>query len=264
MLSVSQMWAQNFEGTIKWSMKMEITDPELKAKMERSQNDPATQAKMKEMQAKMNDPKMKAMMDANPQMKAMMEKMMQGGSGGNMISNMMPKGMIVRVKDGNSLVTTEGGIMSGDFLHTADKSVMLNREDKTYSVMPSREDKMSEQAQKPTVTKTSETAKILGYTCTKYVVTMTDRGHTITSNIWTTTDIKGIDMKAMAKHQMNRGQSMFYDNMEGVPLRIVSGTAQGQMTMEATDIKRESLDASLFTIPSDYKETQGMFGGGHN
>ncbi len=47
-------WAQILlKGLIKWSMKMDITDPALKAKMEEGQkkmNDPAQQAKMKKMQ----------------------------------------------------------------------------------------------------------------------------------------------------------------------------------------------------------------------
>src|SRR5882672_11219105 len=109
-------------------MKMEITDPKLKTQMAEAQqkmNDPATQAKMKEFQEKLKDPKFKAMMESTPQMKAMMEKMTQGN--GDMMSNMMPKGMIIKMKDGNSLTTMDGGIMAGDFLHTADKSVKLNR-----------------------------------------------------------------------------------------------------------------------------------------
>ncbi len=67
-LAISSVWAQTFEGTIKWSMKMEITDPVLKAKMEEGQENerPGAAKKMKEMQEQMNDPKMKAMMDANP------------------------------------------------------------------------------------------------------------------------------------------------------------------------------------------------------
>ncbi|MGC4021693.1 MAG: DUF4412 domain-containing protein [Cyclobacteriaceae bacterium] len=113
---------------------------------------------------------------------------------------------------------------------------------------------------KPTVTKTNETAKIIGYNCTKYVVTVSERGQTMTSNIWATTDIKDIDVSAMKKQRMGRGQSMFYDGIDGMPLKIESTTPQGNMVMEVTDIKRESLDASLFTIPSDFKETQGMFG----
>src|SRR5262249_47645484 len=88
MFATAKVWAQNFEGTIKWSMKMEVTDPELKAKMadgQQKMNDPANQAKMKELQEKMKDPQFKAMMENNPQMKAMMEKMNQGAASGDVM-----------------------------------------------------------------------------------------------------------------------------------------------------------------------------------
>src|SRR6185436_2931609 len=113
------------------------------------------------------------------------------------------------IKDGNSLVTVDGGMMAGDILHLKDKveSIRLDRQNKTYSVMNAGNNPgnpMGEVA-KPTVTKTSETAKILGYNCTKYVVVITERGQTITQNLWATTEIKGIDMKAFAKQRMGRG-----------------------------------------------------------
>jgi len=265
-LAVSSAWAQSFEGTIKWSMKMEITDPALKAKMaegQKNMNDPAQQAKMKQMQDQMNDPKMKAMMEANPAMKAQMENVMKMQQGGGDPSSMMPKGFTVKVKGANSLTTVVGGMMAGDILNTPDKSVHFDRANKTYSVMPSSEGKGMEKAQKPTVTKTSETTKILGYNCTKYIVTTADRGQPITSNFWSTTEIKDIDLKAMAKQRTGRGQAFMPEGMEGMPLRIESFTKEGNMVMEVTEIKRESLSASDFTIPSDYKETQGMFGGPH-
>ncbi len=267
-LAVSQVWAQGFEGTIKWSMKMEITDPAMKAKMEEGQqkmNDPANQAKMKELQDKMNDPKFKAMMESNPAMKAQMENMMkaQQGGGGDMMSNMMPKGFTVKMKDGNVLTIMEGGMMAGEMLRQKDKdqTVRLDRDKKTYMVMPSGGGGQgAASGPQPTVTKTSETMKILNYNCTKYVITMSERGQTITSNMWTTTDIKDIDVKAMAKQRVGRGQSLFYEGMEGVPLRIESSTPQGSTVMEVTEIKKESLNASDFTIPSDFTETKGMFG----
>jgi hypothetical protein len=199
-------------------------------------------------------------MDANPAMKAQMENMMKMQQGGGDPSSFMPKGMILKLKDGNSLVTMEGGMMTGDILHTKDKSVHLDRQNKTYSVMPTGE--MSSQPRpQPTITKTSETTKILGYNCIKYVSTMTEGDHVVTSNLWTTTEIKDIDLKALAKQRMGRGQSMFSENVEGVPLRIESITKEGNMIIEVTEIKRESLNAADFTIPADYKETQGMFGG---
>lgn len=268
LLIVVQAKSQTFEGTIKWSMKMEVTDPQMKAKMENAQKkmaDPAQQAKMKEMQEKMNDPKMKAMMDANPQMKAQMEAVMKMSQGGDIMANMIPKGMVVKMKGTSSLVSMDGGMVPGDFLNTAEKSVMINRSSKTYSVMPTATAE-SEKPGRPkvphTVTKTSETMKVMGYTCTKYVVTATsEQGHNTTTNLWTTNEIKDIDFKSLAKQRHNQGQSMYYEGVEGIPLRIEASTPQGQMIMEVTEIKRESLNASEFVIPADFKETQGMFGG---
>jgi hypothetical protein len=258
------LWAQNFEGIVKWSMKMEVTDPALKAKMAEGQqklNDPATQAKMKEAEAAMNDPKLKAMMDANPQMKAAMEqrmKMAQGASGGD-ISSIMPKGMTVKIKDGNSLVTMDGGMMKGEILHTKDKSVHLDRENKTYWVMSAPSDREGKQGTKPTITKTSETAKIAGYNCTKYIVTTQGYGQTMTSNIWTTTEISGIDTKALAKSNSGKGPSMFYEGLDGMPMKVESQTPQGNTVIEVTEVTKQPLNASDFTIPSDYTEKKGMF-----
>ena len=151
-------------------------------------------------------------------------------------------------------------MMAGDILHTKDKSVHLDRENKTYSVMPTGEMPGQTRPQ-PTITKTSETMKILGYNCTKYVSTVKEGDHVVTSNLWTTTEIKDIDLKALAKQRTVRGQSMFSEHVEGMPLRIESITKEGNMIMEVLEIKRESLNAADFTIPANYKETAGMFGG---
>ena len=119
LIIVMQAQSQTFEGTVKFSMKAEITDPKMKAQMEQAQkqmNDPANQAKMKEMQDKMNDPQMKAMMDANPQMKTAMENAMkmQGGGGANPMAGMMPSGFLFKIKGGNTLTIIEGGMMPMD------------------------------------------------------------------------------------------------------------------------------------------------------
>jgi hypothetical protein len=245
---------------MKWSMKFEASDPAMKAKMEEGNKKASDPAKQKEMQDAMNDPKMKAMMEANPAMKARMEQVMQGQQSGDMAGSMMPKGFTVKIKDGKSLVTMEGG-MSGEMLNTGDKVYRLDRANKTYSVMPSGEGKEMENKQKPTVTKTSETMKIAGHNCTKYIITIVEHGQTITSNQWATTEIKDFDTKMLLKQKTGRGQSMFYEGVEGIPLRTETTMKEGTSIMEVTDIKRESLNAADFTIPSDYKETQGMWGG---
>lgn len=261
LLFAAKAYAQNFEGTIKWTMKMDFTDPNQKAKMEDAQkkmNDPANQAKMKEMQEKMNDPQFKAMMDNNPQMKAQMEmamKMMQSGD----ISSMIPKGMTIEIKNKNSLTKMEGGAFTNEILHLTDKdqTYSIDRKNKTYSLFNAPASDKKDQTE-PTVkvTKTSETMKILGYNCTKYVVEYTERGQTMTQNIWTTTDIKDIDYKAMAKQSASAGrnQHMYFDKVDGVPMRVEIKTPEANVVMEVADIKRESLPASDFALPADYKK----------
>jgi len=256
-------FSQSFEGTIKWSMKMDITDPATKARMEEAQkkmSDPANQAKMKEMQAKMNDPQMKAMLDANPQMKAQMEAAMKMMAGGD-INAMIPKGMMVKLKNDNSLVTMDGGMMDKTqilYLKDKDQSIHIDNTNKTYALMNSKSPANTTESQAK-VTKTSETKKILNYTCTKYIVESTSpKGKTVEQLFWTTKEIS-IDMKNLSRHQAGKGNQFFYDNIEGVPLQIEMSTPEGKMTMEATEIKKESLSASLFQIPAGYKEVKGGF-----
>ncbi len=93
--------AQSFEGTVKWKITSEITDPDVKAQMEKMK-DPANQAKMKEMQAKMNDPQFKAMMESNPQMKTQLEAMTKAMANGGGVEAMMPSGLIIKVKGKNT------------------------------------------------------------------------------------------------------------------------------------------------------------------
>lgn len=258
---------QNFEGTVKWTMKMDITDPKMKAEMEKI-NDPANQAKMKQLQDKMNDPAFKAQMDANPQMKAQMEAMMKsmtaGAGGGGNPGSMIGSGFLLKIKDGNTVTIMQGGMMDGmELLHQKDKNqtIRIDRKAKTWSVMGGPPAGASQAAEpKFKITKTSETQKILGYNTTKYVAEGTEGGRPVSMIIWSTTEIKDIDFKALTKQRMNGGRSMMPEGVEGVPLRIESSMKEGNMVMEVSEFKRESLAASDFVVPADFKETKG-FGG---
>ncbi|HEU5290895.1 MAG TPA: DUF4412 domain-containing protein [Cyclobacteriaceae bacterium] len=252
--------AQNFEGTIKWSMKSEITDPKMKAQMEEAQqkmNDPASQAQMKEMKEKMNSPEMKAMMEQNPQMKQQMEeamKMMQGGD----MSSMMPTGFVVKIKNSNTLSVMEGGMMAGTetlYLKEKNQTYLINQSNKTYTVF-SNTGGGSNPHGEVKVNKTSETQKILNYTCTKTIVTVTDKGKSIEQIFWTTQDIKDFDLKSLAKQRMDSGQSMFYENIEGVPLKMEMTTPEAKMIMQVTEIKKETLPSSMFAVPAGFTETK--------
>jgi len=252
-------FSQNFEGTIKWAIKVEVTDPKQKAQLEQAQkqmNDPATQAQMKQMMEKMNDPQFKAMMDSNPQLKAQIEKMVQNGFPTD-VSSMFPKELIVKVKNKNALTKIEGGILASEILYVGDKdkTYNLNREKKTYSVLtpPDKNDSKTDADVK--ITKTSETIKILNYTCTKYIAEVTSGTTKITQYLWATKEIKDFDMKALAKqHIAKNGQRMFYEEIDGVPLKMEMSLQGNIMTMEVKEIKRESLPAADFTVPADFKE----------
>jgi 3-phenylpropionate/cinnamic acid dioxygenase small subunit len=254
--------AQTFEGTLHWSIKSDITDPKMKAQMEKAQkqmSDPANQAKMKQMQEQMNSPQMKAMLESNPQMKAQMEsalKMMQGGD----MSSMIPKSLTVKIKGNNSISKMDGGIMAAEVLYLGDKqqSYLLDREGKTYIVTSADENERT--TSKPVVTKTNETTKILNHLCTKYIVEVkSDKGATVHQIFWTTNEIKGLDLKSLSKQGLGKGSnSLYYEGVEGTPLKMELTTPQMVMVMEATEIKKETLPASEFSIPAGFTEAKGF------
>lgn len=259
LLSV-KAFAQNFEGSIKWSLKMEITDPQRKAQMEAAQkkmNDPASQARMREMQAKMNDPQFKSMMEGNPQLKAQIEKMIADMQQGGDLSSMMPKELIAKIKDQNSLVKMEGGVFSSEILYLKnnDQTYSIDRKNKTYSVLsaPAKSEKVSNLKYK--VTKTSEKTKILNHLCTKYIVDATEGDvKKMTQYIWATTEVN-FDLKALAKQRVgNSEHRLFYEEIDGLPLKTEMKLSQADITMEAKEIKQEPLDANQFIIPADFKE----------
>jgi hypothetical protein len=261
LLLSSAVLAQDFEGTLKWSMKTEITDPKLKAQLEEAEKkmaDPATQAQMKQAMEKMNDPQFKKMMDSNPQLKAQMEAMMKNMQSGNM-NSMMPAGMTLKTKGGNVLSVIEGGIMGGMetlFLKDKNESYLINRGAKTYSVLPKHESPASGPDPSVTVKKTTEKQKILNYTCTKTLVTVSEGTHTVNQVFWTTTELKGIDYKSLSSQSMGKGkEALYYKDLEGVPLKMEMTMPQGTMTMEVTEIKKQSLPASDFQIPAGFTQT---------
>ncbi|HTF21257.1 MAG TPA: DUF4412 domain-containing protein [Chryseolinea sp.] len=262
---VTLLSAQDFEGIMTWKITSEITDPKVKAQMEEAQkkaNDPAAQAQMKELQAKMEDPQFKQMLESNPQMKAQIEAALKMAQGGD-INSLMPKGYTAKFKNKNMLTTMDGGMMANmEFLYLSseDKAYVINRSSKTYSPVANNatQDKKDLDVK---ITKTSETTRILNYTCTKYIADVkSEKGTSMQQIFWATKDIPGIDFKSMAKHRMgNSGQSMWYAEIDGVPLKVEMKMPQGNMVMEATEIKKQSLSAADFAIPAGFAETKQGF-----
>jgi hypothetical protein len=260
LVSTTCLRAQTFEGIIIWKIAAEITDPALKAQMDEAQQklkDPATQAQMKQMEEKLNDPQFKAMLDANPQLKAQVEAMKSAQTGG--LAGVMPSSYSIKLKNQNVLTTMEGGMMGNmEFLFLNDKnqSYTLDRKAKTFTVIPApKDDDKTKMDVK--VTKTAETARVMNYNCTKYIAESTLNGHKMEQIFWTTTEIKDIDFKSLKNQRMaGSSQSIFYDKIDGVPLKMEMKMPQGKMVMEVSEIRKQSLSASDFVIPADFKETK--------
>lgn len=249
--------AQNWEGIITWKITTEM-DAATKAKMDEAQqklNDPATREQLLEMKKKMDDPQFKQMLEANPQMKAQIDQMLNALEGGN-VNSLMPSGFVVKVKDQNSLAKMEGGMLGNMevlYLRNQNKTYQIDRDGKTYTELKSTatEDVKVENVK---ITKTNETKTILNYPCTKYIAESTIEGQRFQQIFWTTTAIKGLDMKSLASQKLGQGtQKMFYEKIDGVPLRMEIKQAQLAMTMEATELKKTSLPASDFELPTGFK-----------
>jgi hypothetical protein len=265
LLFVSTVALAQFEGTILWGVKMEITDPKLKAQMDMAQkqlNNPENVAKLKELEEKLNDPQFKAIMEQNPEIKAMIEgqlEAMKTGGGGNMLENMLPKSVELHFKNGDSYSKVVGGAFPSEVLHlkATQTTYVIDSKNKTYSVS-------SDTAEKPAdfkVTKTEEFATIMKYKCRKYLTEGVEQGQKIVYSIWATTEIKDLNPKDFSKIKIGRASSSgFMHQIDGVPLKIEGSLQQGKMVMEVSSIKKESLSATLFQVPAGYVEKKSTMG----
>lgn len=251
--------AGTFEGTLKWKITQEITDPEVKARKEKLK-DPATRARMQEqlkskIEMKMlRDPEFRALVESNPQVRAQIDAVYNGGD----IDVLMPTGATLKVKGNNTLTVMEGGLAAGTemlYLSDQDQSYNINRVSKTYS-RPAAQPKTKNEDIK--VTRTSETRNILGYTCTKYVVEMIAPEKQLQHIFWTTTDIKGFYLSTVL-HGLGQDPDVFSEKIAGVPLRTEVKDAQGGVVMEVTELNQETLAATDFAVPAGFKEVKPTF-----
>jgi hypothetical protein len=257
--------AQDFEGTVVWKMRADISDPAMRQQMQAAQaqlSSPEIQAKLKEAQTAMNTPEMQAMMAQNPQMRAMIEKSMAaaapkpGASSDDATGGLFPKSITMKAKGARTFVKIEGGMMPSEILTLGDKGVSykIDRSAKTYQVL-AKPDDASPSAGAFKVTRTSESTKVLGYTCTRYLVEPVGEGDGTTYSVWTTKEIKGLDPKKMSSLQVGRDSGPnFMSQLDGAPLKMEISTHQAKILMEATAIKTEPLPDSTFALPKGFTE----------
>lgn len=254
--------SQSFEGYIKW--KFSLTGMPASKKPEVSQPDNAeVQAGIAQMKAQLDDPNIKN----NPQLKSQIEQtinMMESQSSGaavgdNMMSRMMPKAMTVKMKGGNSSVAMEGGIMASRNLMIKGSEFVtsINDNNKTFTKLSTASKGKEAEF---TVEKTAQTMKVIGFNCTKYIVKGADKrsGTKTTTFLWASTEIPGIDYAQLYKNASD-GQSFFYKNVQGVPLKIETKMGEIAINIEAVEMKKTTIPDSEFTVPSGYKEKKSAY-----
>lgn len=250
---------QNFEGTLEWTFKSEITDPQMRQDLADAGSD--MQDAMREMQEAMNDPEMQAMMAQNPMMRQMLQQQMGAMSGmmagGNPMANMMPKGMTARVKGAKSLMVRDNGQASlaspSEILVVdAETAYAIDRANRRYQKLPAASPDAEEDAY--TITRTDETGRTLNYRTRKYLVEPTgaDADSGARFEVWTTTEIDGLNPRQLAR--MNPGRNAdFIGQLDGIPVRMDIISPEMRMTMELTSLKEESIPDSVFQLPEGFR-----------
>ncbi|MEO7412143.1 MAG: DUF4412 domain-containing protein [Opitutaceae bacterium] len=179
-----------------------------------------------------------------------------------------PIPMTQSVKDGfarTDMAMGKGATTSMIMDQAKQQIVILLPDQKMYMVqpMPKPDEAANGKAEDFTFEKTSETEKILGYNCTKYLVKNKDGS----SEIWATEQLgtylglgaaggggamgnaRGKSAASYAWEKALIGKNFF-------PLRTVVFGKDGKesVRMEAVSVEKQSLPASLFVPPADYQK----------
>ena len=240
--------AEDFSGTMQWSARIEFVDPQVASQMEM-------------VQAALKNPELLSLLLQNPQLREMLEGKLGPLSSSGSATSLLPTGFILSIKGQRALVKTEGGLVSREVLSLADQhaAYTINRTARTYQKLPDPAAAGSASVVKLKVTRTTETAQILGYPCNRFIVEANDAGAKSRFSVWTTTAIKGLD--AAAVKRLNWGQAGGIDFMaqiEGVPLKVDAVTPDAKVALAATRITPGTVDGSLFVLPVGFKQLSGF------
>jgi hypothetical protein len=171
-----------------------------------------------------------------------------------------PISYVWAVRDGNYRMAAVGSNESSDLLWLADKQqyYSLNANAKTYHMPPVGHWATAKASDRPVVTNTGEQRIILGYHCTKYILTPKENLPNMRTVYWMTTEIKGLDMKTMPTPGAggNISQSPFHQDISGIPMLIEVTTPMFNMSIEAASVTRQKVSADAFVIPADFKESK--------
>lgn len=241
--------AQQFEGTITWSFK---SDFELSEEQKQQMA-----AARKQLELQLNNPEFKKQMEANPQLKKMVEQQAKvlEGMGDKGMAGLFPEKMIVKLKGQNAHTIIDES-KETLYLGSSGKQYELNPKEKTYRELNYTVEENQQLKNSFEVQKTSETSTIAGYKCTKFYLISKDQqmtpGKEMKQVLWVTTELN-LDARFLKQASKGGNANWFYDQVEGIPMRIEVSIPQGNITMEVTDVTKGKVSDAEFEIPAGYK-----------
>jgi len=255
--SVPSSGQSSFEGVIIWAVSNEITDPYQLKELKKAQEKMSTaefEAMRKEAMAVLDQPEYRDYPELKEQTEAILKIAVSGGH----INFMLPTAYMIKLRKNDSNTRIVGGVFGGLeslSLQGKDSVYMLNRISKIFFPVPPTNS--VQPLEKPTITKTTETDTLLGYTCEKYVVQSKLENRTLTQIFWMTTAIKNLTMATFTQNGlMSNPKTMAASSLKGFPLKIEVINADGKMTFEVKKIQPQQLKEEDFTIPADFKRTK--------
>lgn len=171
------------------------------------------------------------------------------GEGVESFGYMMPTGTSLITSKFGSRLAFEGGMMAGmmgEFVYNTKKkkSYTIKVDQKTASELPAEEEV---ETLEPTITKTEETATILGHSCQKYLITTMVNGEESSQQVWTTSDISIYDSGNNASMALGGTAKI-----EGFPMKVVVEQGGITMVMTVTELTPGAPSKTLFSVPKDY------------
>jgi hypothetical protein len=145
------------------------------------------------------------------------------------------------------------------------ESYVVNDAAKTVKIIETPPvDPATDQAAVKKVEETTETKKIAGYLCKKYLITISDdqSGQEMVMTMWITDQLGEVNY---GKNASIASMSPWIKaGVKGMPLKMSFNQNGAPIEMEATAVEKKDIPDSFFAKPAGYKVSKfdtGMFGG---
>lgn len=182
------------------------------------------------------------------------------GTGTDMLKAMLPNNYVYVIKEKQMLFKMQGGMvggMIGEVVINANDGnhyMVKHSEQTAYKIEEESVNKGNKMAEDIKITPMDETLNILGYKCKKYKVTVIKDGVSTDQFIWATPDITVSGQNEVGS---DLSGNIFYEGVKGFPLKVETTINKMgmsfKMIMTATDVLSNTVESSIFSIPSSYK-----------